>query len=188
MEMSMLEKLKEARRDSNVEYVDFFNDGTKGKDIHKYVKDKTKYPLKWSIDDLMRVLAGASSSYSADGEFDTISMDVLMGLMFKAEDVDDDLNIKPGAKPESKMVRYTIGDVNSYLDGEQTNTTEYNRYRIYDGYVGYNDLVKYIRKNGLEFNGPKSFEEFKEAILSGETFDISINAVFQKEKKLVRKL
>ena len=49
-------------------------------------------------------------------------------------------------------------------------------------------MVAAMEENQLEFNGPRTFEEFEEAILSGETFDITVTAKFkEKDKQYVKK-
>ena len=50
--------------------------------------------------------------------------------------------------------------------------------------MNYNDVVKQIRKEGLTFNGPVNYDEFKRAILNGEVFDVNIEANLKKEKSL----
>ena len=116
---------------------------------------------------------------------------MILGLVYNKEDVEDNI-IKEGAKPYNNLVRYYTHEVDSLLDGEKTNVGDYYRIGLgRQGYLNYNDLVYKSEADGLEFVGPRTFEEFKESILSKEPFDISLVADLKEEldepMKLVRK-
>ena len=187
MNKSMLEQLSEVRDDYKIECVSFFNDGSITKDNKGLVRAHSNYNFERSINNIMSVLSGATSSYSRHYDFDTISMNMLFGLVYDANDVDENDIIKENAKPKNDVVRFYTGSVKSYLDGEQTNPYDYKGSLGYQGFINYDKMVKYVETNGLDFEGPQSFIELKNAILSKEPFDINISASFKKEKKLTRK-
>ena len=105
-----------------------------------------------------------------------------VGLIFNKSDVDEEKHIKENAKPLDGVVRCYTGDITSYLNGEKSNTDGYYGYGK-QGFVDYDELVLSTKKNGLSFIGPKSFEEFKEKIISGEQFPISLQANLTEEKE-----
>ena len=74
------------------------------------------------------------------------------------------------------IVRYRTGSMTSYTDDKQTNDTDWGRYYNCEGYVSFKQLMSSIKKSGLAYTGPTTFEEFKQRILSGETFDITLLA------------
>lgn len=191
MEKSLIEKLRDAKRDHEVSFVNFFNNGTVNTDERYYAKNASDIKA-YKTDLTLDVLEQATSSYARHYDFDTISMEMIMGLVYDKNDVDENNDIRKNAQPLYNVARFYTGRVNSYLDGNQTNVANFYDYAPgRQGYVYYNDFVKYVKKMGLTFDGPESFEEFKKLILSGELFDINVvaNLLEEKEnKKLVKKL
>ena len=141
------------------------------------------------FDEISEVFFKATENYARHYDFDTMSMDLLLGLVFNESDVDDDNQVRENAKPYPNVVRYYTGSVKSYLDGKQTNEIDYDHFgNGRQSYIDYNLLLAAIEFNGLSFSGPATFEEFKERILAGDTFDITMSAdLKQKEEKPVVK-
>ena len=113
-----------------------------------------------------------------------------MGLVYNNDDVLENDVIKENAKPYNDIVRFYTMGVNCYLDGEQTNKIDYSKITYgRQGYLSYSRFLDYVRKANLDFDGPKSFNEFKEAILSNEPFDINLSVNLNKkvEKRLIRR-
>ena len=190
MKKSVFEQLEDVKEKSLIANVNFFNNGSITKDDRGLAENLKNREFSKSFDDISSVLVEAAYRYSNNKyEFDSIKMNMLFGLIYDVNDVDKDNNIKENATPNDKMVRYYTNSIKSYLDGERTNALDYGEYGVSrQGVINYDQLVKFVYENGLEFNGPQSFEELKNAILSKEKFDISIGADFQRSKKLVKSL
>ena len=185
LEKSLVEKIKEAKKEHENTFTCFFNNGKV--EIEEYYSAKriteAQEPKQFkSIED---VFTKAAETYARHYDFDRMDMNLLLGLIFNSKDVDENNQRKSNAKPIPGIVRFYTGSVKSYLAGEQTNTIDYNDYGIgRQSYTDYNQLLKAIQKSGLQFTGPKSFEEFQERILSGEVFDIILSAnLNQKEEE-----
>lgn len=177
MNKKFLESLKELKSSFDTAFVCFFNTGEVRTDeifCAERIKDaKNPNEFKTIQDTMYR----ATRSYARECDFDSINMNLDLGLIFSPSDVDEKNNLKEGATPMEGVVRYYTGETTSYLDGERTNGMDYGRYgTTSQGYIGFNHLMTGIKKSGLSYTGPTSFEEFKERILNGEKFKISLFA------------
>ena len=185
MEKAFIKELRNAKEKHNDKLVEFFNDGKVQKekigelDRIKLAKTFDKFYL---ITDAM---SEATESYGYDYDFDTITINLNLGLIYDIDDVDENNQIKENAKPMNGMLRFYTGDVNSYLDGEKTNGYTYDYGR--QGYITFNQLTSSIKKCGLEYNGPKSFEELKNRILNNEVFDITLTASLKEPEEKLEK-
>ena len=177
MEKTVKERIINAVKPSE-DYVNFFNDGTITTDSSKDYKDMRSwasspfYNSVSMIEDYFVRKAGWLAEDNTD--FDSLYMDLKLGLVVKSEDVSNENKIKPGSKPINNIVRFYTGSVQSFSEGKKTDETANSL--GYQGYVNYHRLVSAMEREGLVFNGPRSFKEFKELILSGETFDVGISA------------
>ena len=147
MEKTLLERMQESKANHGVAFFNYMNNG----DVYKDEFYRTKN------------LELSQETFRYD-------------LVYKAEDHDENGNLKEDAEPLNNIVRFYTADVNCYLDGEQTNTYDYGRLHSRQSFIDYDLLVNATRNNGLIFNGPDTFEEFKEAIKSGEPFNINVEA------------
>ncbi len=174
MDKSLLEELREIRHDRDIALVAYFNDGNIRKDEYSrykfYLEEKGKNDF-YLISDTMKE---AARVYSYSYDFDSIKVPVNLGLIYNVEDIDENDKIKENAEPINGLVRFYTGPVESYLAGEKTNLHESRAAR--QGFIKFNTLMNSIEKSQLEYNGPKSFEEFKERILNNEIFEISLTA------------
>ena len=184
MEKTLLEKLQAAKESNEVDHVCFFNNGEVKQEEKKFayrIKEANDSRSYAAIEDLF---CSATESYARNYQFDTVDMGLLVGLIFKKEELNSNNEITAGSKPLDGIVRYYTGSVNSYLDGNQTNDIDYGHYGLgKQGYVNYNELVKLTKENGLTYNGPETFEEFKDKIISKEQFDITISADLNKKEE-----
>lgn len=182
MEKTLLEKLKEARISNEPAYVSFFNNGEVRIDKSIANKRMTEYYLDDTIGSINYVFTDAAESYARHNPYDTISMSLELGLIYNKEDVDDENHIRENAEPLKGIVRCYTGDITSYLNGEKANEEGYYGYGK-QGFVDYKNLVTTMRRNGIAFEGPETFDDFKEAILSGEQFDINLTASLKEPEK-----
>ena len=181
----LTDRLVELKRDREIKNINFFNDGSTTKDELGYVKNVTG---ERGFNGISATLINACEYYSmdCDFDFDLIEMNLLLGLIYDKNDVDEEGRIIDGAEPINDLVRYYTSSVNSYLDGKQTNRTDYGKHGLgRQGFVLYSDLIQKVREENLIFNGPESFEDFKKLILTKKPFDISVTAVLEKEKPML---
>ena len=176
MEQTLLEKLQKAKKYHGAELVCFFNNGMVREDdlLNARRIKEAKDPKTFDL--ISEVLYKATESYARNYDFDRIDMDLQLGLIYKARDVEEGKIIE-NREPIPGIVRIATGEVNSYLAGEQTNESNYYRYALgKQSFITFDKLMKAIQKSGLDYIGPETFEEFKEQILLGEPFDIKISA------------
>ena len=184
MKESLLDKVISAKRDYEVGQVIFYNNGQVGTETNSFAKKMDKIYDSVELEMLTSDLCSATASYARRYELDSMEVGLQLGLIYNANDVDEKRQIKPGAKPVNNIVRYYDIGFNSYLDGVQTNEHEYGEHNVtHQGYIHYDKLVEAFNGSGVEFTGPESFEEFKELILSGVPFDISLIADFKKKQQ-----
>ncbi len=177
MEKTLLERLKEVKKMGEISHVCFFNTGVVRKDENYSASRIKKMDSQDNYKAIEEVFYKACESYSRQYDFDSMEMDLELGLIFESSDVDSTNTIREGAKPIPNTVRYYTGSVKSHLNGEQTNTIDYDRLGYgRQGYISFPKLIGYVRMNGLEWIGPESFEELEKRILSGESFDIKLAA------------
>ena len=176
MEKTLLKRMQESKANHGVAFFNYMNNGDVYKDEFYMTKNLELSKEKFRYDLVGETFYDAVESCARHYDFDTVTMDLYLGLVYKAEDHDENGNLKSDAEPLNNIVRFYTADVNCYLDGEQTNDYNYGRMHSRQSFIDYDLLVKTTRKNGLIFNGPETFEEFKEAIKSGEPFNINVEA------------
>ena len=184
MDKTLFEKLQDAREQHEIAHVSFFNDGEIRSDEKYMLKlfDRANSPKEFEA--IEEVFVKAAESYSRQYKFDSIEMGLILGLIFNKEDIDENNQTRENAKPIEGIVRYYTGSVKSFQDGQQTNTIDYASYApTRQGYINFNKLISAIKRSGLSYTGPESFEEFEEQILVGEPFDITLSANFNKKEE-----
>lgn len=181
MEKSFIEELRNAKVKHNNKLVEFFNDGSVHKDKVSDLDrlESAKFHNKFYL--ITEAMSEATESYGYRCDFDTITIDLKLGLIYDIDDVDENDQIKENANPMNGMLRFYTGDVNSYLDGEKTNDYTYDYGR--QSYISFNQLMSSVKKCGLEYNGPETFEELKTRILNKEVFDITLTASLNTKEK-----
>ena len=184
MRESLLDKVMNAKKDYEVGQVIFFNNGKVDTETNSFAKKMNDIYDSVELEMLTRDLCDATASYARRYELDTMEVGLQLGLIYNASDVDEKRQVRAGARPVNNIVRYYDVGFNCYLDGQQTNEHEYGEHNVtHQGYIHYDKLVKAFEGSGVDFTGPKSFEEFKEAIQSGIPFDISLVADFKKKEQ-----
>ena len=186
MDKTFFEELEDARKASEPTYVCFYNNGNVKEDELSVKKRMNDFYLKDTIDSIKYVFRSAAESYSRNYPYDSITMNLEVGLIYNKSDVDEENNIREGAKPIENVVRCYTGDIDCYLAGEKTN--EVNYWYSRQGFVSYDKLISTMKKNGIQFVGPETYEEFKEAILTKEPFDVSITADFNKKEEQIQEV
>lgn len=183
MKKTLLERMTESKDKHGVACISIFNDGKVRVD-ENYMTPLMKYANNPdAFDTIGDVLFDINESYARDYEFDTLKMNLSLGLVFDGKDVDENRNIKPEAEPMEGLVRWYTMDADCFLDGEKTNKVDAGQRKGRQGFINYNRLVTSAEKNGLKFSGPRTFEEFKEQILIGEPFDIALSATFKQKEE-----
>lgn len=191
MDESLKDKILLIKKNKSISNVNFFNDGTSTKDEYSSAKRMENNFTPYVVSEVEEIICKAAENYSDKNDFDSINMDLLVGIIYRIEDIDDNGKIKEGAQPVKNIVRYYTSSVRSCLNGEVTNETSYKDYYwSRQGFMNYNDFVSLVRKEGLIYRGPETFKEFKETILSGETFDINVEVNLKEktdDKRLIRR-
>ena len=173
LNFKIIEKLAEAVRGYDISYINFLNNGEVTKEEKKFDSRLKDYSNKESVSRIFDVLEDAARSYSLFYNVDALDMKLLMGLVYKAEDIEDG-KIKEGAKALRNVVRIYAGEVSSYF--ENTKTNEHSSIGpSFQGYVDYDKFVSIMEEENVTYNGPKTFMEFESLILKGEPFELSIS-------------
>ena len=192
MDKSLRNKLMKIKNEKGQSCVNFFNDGSVSRDDYENTKKMEWAKSDAYFSDIESQFVNIVVEHTRNTDFDSIDMHMLMGLVFNKDDVDEENVIKENAKPINNMVRYRVGNIDSVLDGEQTDITYLNRYSFgKEGYLRYNEFVRTMRRAGINFIGPRNFNEFKEASMSNEAFDICLIAQLmekQNNSRLIRKM
>ena len=185
LEKNIFEKIRKAQSDQEIAYINFFNNGKVVED-KRYLKEKINEDLTSpkTFELIEDVLVDVAKKFAYLYKYDTIDMNLLLGLIYNASDVNEDKSLKENVKPYNGIVRFYTDNLNCYLNGEKVNSDKYNEYGMgRQSFINFNYLIKSIKKSGLDYNGPESFEELKEAILSGKKFDITLTADLTKNIK-----
>ena len=183
MGKTLLEKMQQSKDRYGIAYVSYCNNGKVRVD-QNYMADNMAF-VNSSIptERIGDAFANAINRYSGLYPFDFASMDLELGLMFPGTDLDQNQKLKAIAKPIDGIVRFDTGKIDAFFEGEKTNELDYGDYYAKNGYIKYDKMISFLKENQLEFNGPETFEEFEEAILSGEIFDVTVTAKFQEKAK-----
>ena len=177
MEKSLLEKLVEAKHENDTALVEFFNTGKIRTDENYMLKHLNNIDSDNSFSRIETTLVDSIQSYSRHYDFDSINLDLGLGIILNAEDVIDKKRIKPNAQPIDGIVRFYTGSVQSILNGKQTNDIDFGEIcHGRQGFIVFDDLMNKIKHSGLQYIGPQSFEELKSRILNDEKFTISLKA------------
>ena len=188
LDKKLIDELKAMKAKTKEIYVCHFSDGhveTASRGTGERIKEaNTTEP----IDDIKYTLKDSTRSYidTFEFDFDKIEMDLYLGLVYNISAINENGSIKEDAKPYDGVVRFYTGSINSYLNGEQTNDADYNRYGTYNyqGFVNYDNLVKAMKNSGLKFVGPEDFDEFKNRIENNEKFGVKVVASLTGEDEL----
>ena len=177
MEKSLLEKLVEAKHENDTAIVEFFNTGKIREDENYMIKYLNNIDNDNSFSRIESALINSIGSYSRHYDFDSINLDLELGLIFKVEDVIDKKHITTNAQPIDGIVRFYTGSVQSILNGKQTNDIDFGEIcHSKQGFIVFDELMNKIKNSGLEYNGPQTFEELKSRIMNDEKFNISLRA------------
>ena len=190
MNDTLKDKLIRLREETCNGTVNFFNDGRIEKENNGLMKRiKLRYATE-STSDIEEYMYKAALRYSRDYNFDALELSLRIGLIFDEKAINKDNTIKEGFKPYDGIVRYYTSSSDCFLNDKRTNLYDYYIFGIgKEGFIKYNMLVSNLENQGLEFKGPKTFEEFKDAVLSRTKFDMSVYADLrnEEEKKLILK-
>ncbi|MBQ3297546.1 MAG: hypothetical protein IJG97_01935 [Bacilli bacterium] len=184
MSKRLLDNLQEMKNNQGCNYVSFFNNGITRKDDYNLEKDIRWVDYSDSYYGVTSTLCSAIEKSIGDNDFDTVNMEVMLGLIYETSELDENGQITAKSKPVKNVVRYYTGPITCLLDGEKANDYDYDR-NIYrsQGVLKYNKFISGSRDDGFIVDAPRSFEQFKRAILSGEPFDINISAKFKTKEK-----
>lgn len=184
MSKRLLDNLQEMKDNQGFNYVSFFNNGITRKDDYNLQKDIRWADYSDSYYGVTSTLCSAIEKSIDGNDFDTVNMEVMLGLIYETSELDENGQITAKSKPVKNVVRYYIGPITCLLDGEKANDYDYDK-NIYhsQGVLKYNKFISGSREEGFIVDAPRSFEQFKRAILSGKPFDINVSAKFKTKEK-----
>ena len=184
---TLLDRMQESKDQHGIAFINVFNDGLVGTD-KKYSTIMIKYANdKSAFENIDKYIYEVNESYSRECDYDTLNFELSLGLLFSGKDADENHKLKEDAKPIDGIVRYYSRHSSCYLNDERIKTIDWGDIRAISGFINYDILVKSAEENGLVFNGPKTFEKFKEHILVGKPFDISLTACLIPKEKIDEK-
>ena len=189
LKKSLLARMQESKDKHGVAYISRFNDG-KTRIDENYMTTMIKYANDLdAFDPIGEVLFDMNEACARESkeDFDTLSLGLSLGLMFDGKYVDENKKLREDAEPVRDIVRYYTGDAECFLGEEQTYQRKAGFGSSKQGFINYSRLVSSAERNGLVFDGPRTYDEFKELILMGEPFDISITAGLKPMQKTAPK-
>lgn len=188
LESNLKERIIKAKKELEDKYIIFYNNGANTTTNTKRLYEEEK--ISNINNGICEILEKANESYIRfNYNFDTLEMLLLVGIIYKMEDVNEDLSIKEGAKPINEIVHYYTSNVNSYLNNEKTNIADYYEYAPgRQGCINYDELIHNAHLQGIEIEGPKTFQELVNKINNSEIFDIKTVLNLNDDKVLKRKL
>ena len=175
MKKNILEKIQKVQEDQENIFKIFNNDGTVKDGRRELVKEMNKdiiSPL--TLERIEEVLYSDLKYYASKHKFDKGDMTLQLGLIYNKKDVEKDNCIKEGVEPYEGIVYYKASNVNCYLNDKKQN--KYDITYAKDGIINYEYLIKSLKNDGLEYDSPDTFEEFKNAIISGKKFNTKLTA------------
>ena len=180
---TLIDKMQESKDQHGIALIIIFNDGLIGTE-KKYSTGMMNYANDSdAFNHIGEYIYEVNESYSRECDYDTLNFELSVGLLFSGKDADENQKLKEDAQPINGIVRYYARHSSCYLDNQKVKAIDWGDIKAVKGYINYDILVKSAEDNGLVFNGPRTFEEFKEYILVGEPFSISITASLKPQKK-----
>ena len=188
MDKRLLEELIEEKYSYETAHVCFFNNGKVRTEDNGSAKRINNSNPRSSLEDIKDVLKRAIRFYSSECDFDTINLDLELGIVYDKNDVNEDNTIKENCEPIQNIVRFYTGSIKCLLNEEEASKFNYGEIGYgYQSYTKFDELKSLIDKNGLSYNGPQTFEELKDRIQSGEKFNITVSANLVEKEKQVQK-
>ena len=189
MEKNLFEKIKKTKEDQEMSFTILYNNGKIEKNKRGiYDKFDEDISSSYRIQRIWDLLNFETSYYAKQHFFNKIDMKLRIGLIFNKSDLDKKKQVKENVNPYDGIVYFVAEDARCYLNNKQINKLP--SCLSEDGIISYDYLIKAIKESGLDYECPDTFEEFKEALISGKTFNDRITADFtknQKETKPVQK-
>ncbi len=140
----MRDQIMEAKNANKIAYVNFYNDGSVNQDEVWYAKNIRSFRNESTVNRVKNNMLDIAKYYAEYYDFDAIKMNILLGLVFNKEDVDDENHIKQGAKPIDGIVRIYTEKGYCYLNGKQVN--EKNSYSHVIGFQSYASYDIFVKK------------------------------------------
>ena len=182
MEQTLLEKLQDARKSQEVTYMSFLSSGRKVEDKYSAKAKMDPYELEGMIRSIDYCFVSSASVLANKSDYDTVGMFLEMGLVYPKSELNEKEQILVGSEPVKGIARCFTGTVASYADGKEAHKLN-NEYFIRNGFVDYDKFVLAMKRNGVSYTGPETYEELERKILSGEKFDCALFANLKPKKE-----
>ncbi|MBP5683774.1 MAG: hypothetical protein J6X02_00780 [Bacilli bacterium] len=182
---SFIDQIADTRKGNEIAYVNYFNDGVIRNDTYTNTKDMY-FRSGWSVvGTIEHNLKRCGELIRKSSDFDYLELNLLIGLMYNPDDYEKNGQSIEGLIP-SDTVRVLSKELCGYLNDEKLKLDEFwDSTLAFNLYVNYNDLVEELTKEGVPYNGPKSFDELKEKITTGEPFEIKTYIDLRKKEQVV---
>ena len=193
MERTIGEKIVDLKRENEIGFIVFYNDGTKESIPYKEIGEMEDTGVFIGSIKLGRIFLDTAKENNRFWNFNQMNMDIKLGLVYKKEDVFPDYRLKPNAKPVDEIVSYYINNIRLAYNGVKGKTVSHKKIGYGNsGYLNYESTIKNLKEEGISFDGPESFNEFANRITNGEIFDVNYYFDFvekkEENKKLTKKL
>lgn len=174
--MNLKEELIEFKKQIEKKYVFIYSDGTAQNHSDHDIEARTVWEPKNRFNYIKEEFKDAYERYGRkEMDVNSINMGLKVGVMFNDDDVIDFNTVKEGAIPVSSLVHFYTMDITGYSNATPVEDEIYNQTRIgHQTYIDYNVLVNQAEKEGIEYNGPKTFEELAQRIMDGQQIDINL--------------
>ena len=185
---SLLERMNEAKHEYEVAFVSFFGDCTRTDDYYM-MNNFNNASKKDAFNAIENTLCQFARYYSIHEKYNSLDLDLSLGIVYNKEDVNEDNTLKENAEPIPNVVRVYTEDSRCYQNRDKVEGKLNSMFYGSQCFITFDNLLERINDEGLIYYGPDSYEEVKEAILSGEkvTATISANLNQKKNKSLVKK-
>ena len=179
---SFIDQIIEIRKDTEVSYVNYFNDGVVREDKYSDSKEINSVST-WSLSNKIRyTLERLGELLRLKSDFDYLELNLLVGLMYNPKDYEKNGNSFEGLTPYN-TIRVFSKELCGNINGKKLSLDKtWNSILQFSGYAEYDELVKTLNEEGIPFNGPKSFEELKTKITTGEPFEIKAYVDLRKKE------
>lgn len=185
-EKSIKEELLKMKESITTKYISFFNDGTTSIENGEYVNSSTNDCVNSccsGIDHFLQI--GTKSALKISEDFDQLDFLFRIGIIYDKKNLGENNEILPTSMCLTDKARYYTDAVRIYKDSKlikKISTSEMSIGR--QGFVNYDEFIKSAKKEKIQVNGPKSFEDLKELILSNKTEEIFLSISFKNDKDI----
>lgn len=186
---TLLDKMYDAKSEFETAYYSFFSDGTVDERTNLFKDSVENAKDNKELNALSNYLQILARDHSVFGKYDSLDVNLSLGVVFRAEDVTDEKKPKGPAHAIRDIVDVRIDNSSSYLERElvKDNLDTYCYDRV--GFTTLDNLISFLENEGLTYNGPENYDEVLYDFIYEKPMTATITANLSKKrsKTLVRK-